>query len=47
MYIIQKYYTCISFSEVDFVLANSGDPDEMPHYGLKETGKKLNCIITP
>ena len=35
-----KYY--ISFSEDRFVLANSADPDEMPHHAAFHLG--LHCL---
>ena len=31
-----------TFGEVDFVLANSEDPDEMPHYAAFHLG--LHCL---
>ena len=27
-----QFYYCISFAENDFALANSSDPNEMPHF---------------
>ena len=38
--IFKKYF--LSFSEDLFVLANSADPDEMPHYAAFHLG--LHCL---
>ena len=38
--ILKKCY--ISFSKIDFVLANSADPDEMLHYAAFHLG--LHCL---
>ena len=35
---VQKNCIKFYFSEVDFILANSSDPDEMPHYAAFHLG---------
>ena len=40
--ISERYCTCISLSQIDFVLANSADPDEMLHYAAFHPG--LHCL---